>query len=359
MGELSLAAFCDRFDNEEACVRALVDAKWPNGFVCPKCEGREAYVIRSRRLPLFDCKSCRHQTSATAGTVMEGSRTSLVKWFRSMFLFAAPGGTNAVRLASDIEVTYKTAWLILHKLRHAVTNADKSVPLSGIVRVNTSTYGSKLNPTVFRLPEEHPLLAGATLHPDGHFTYVKMKQAPDCYIAGLSVSKHGGQAFISQHVHPQTTDLVCITGKYDPNRCRPLLDLCKQAYRWLNDTFHGLGAKHLQAYLDDYCFRINQSFQGHNPFLRLCRMCATTAVITYKSLINRGPAFSFLYQPPAIPAGYEELRPHFIKWYAKITGVVGDGHSASIVPICGFPMATETGKPYLTHPCPTTSAPTS
>ncbi|EXX85631.1 hypothetical protein BG53_07945 [Paenibacillus darwinianus] len=317
MGNLSFAAFCEQFDNEEACVQALCEARWPNGFVCPRCDGREAYIIRGRRLPLYDCKSCRHQTSATAGTIMEGSRTPLIKWFRSMFLFASSGGTNAVRLASDIHVTYKTAWLILHKIRHAVTNADKSLPLSGAVRVNTSTYGSKLNPTLGCLPGEHPLLAGASLHPDGHFTYVKMKQAPDCYIAGLSVSKYGGKAFIRQHVDPQSKDIVCITGKYDPNRCRPLLDICKQAYRWLNDTFHGLGAKHLQAYLDDYCFRLNESLQARNAFVRLYHMCATSAVMTYRSIINRGPAFSFRYLPPSVPPGYEDIQLRLLAWNAK------------------------------------------
>ncbi|WP_260982263.1 transposase, partial [Paenibacillus sp. 32O-W] len=56
-------AFRNRFKTEEDCIQFIYQAKWPDGFSCPRCRHRQAYVIRSRRLPLYECRSCRHQTS--------------------------------------------------------------------------------------------------------------------------------------------------------------------------------------------------------------------------------------------------------------------------------------------------------
>jgi transposase-like protein len=67
----------DRFSTEEACINYLFQVKWPHDFLCPRCETRQAYTIYTRRLPLYECTSCRHQTSLTVGTVMEGSKTEL------------------------------------------------------------------------------------------------------------------------------------------------------------------------------------------------------------------------------------------------------------------------------------------
>jgi transcription elongation factor Elf1 len=75
--ELSIEAFGRRFDTDEACARKLYRIKWPEGYLCPVCRHREASVIRTRRLPLYECKRCHHQTSLTVGTVMEKSKTPL------------------------------------------------------------------------------------------------------------------------------------------------------------------------------------------------------------------------------------------------------------------------------------------
>src|SRR5690554_457477 len=78
--------FQQQFDSEESAVSFLFCAKWPNGFRCPRCNHQEAYVITTRKQPLYECHSCRHQTSLTAGTVMENSRTSMFKWLAAFFL---------------------------------------------------------------------------------------------------------------------------------------------------------------------------------------------------------------------------------------------------------------------------------
>lgn len=121
--------------SEQDCMLALYKSKWPDGFRCPRCAHHEAYRIATRKLPLFECKNCRTQTSLIAGTIMEGTRTPLSSWFLAISLLAAPNGINAKQLARTISVTYKTAWLICHKIRHAMRCAEQKSLLTGVVRI--------------------------------------------------------------------------------------------------------------------------------------------------------------------------------------------------------------------------------
>ncbi|MFC5700047.1 transposase [Cohnella faecalis] len=68
-------SFCHQYSSEQACAEALFHARWPDGFRCPTCRHPHYYLTRTRRLPLYECRSCRVQTSVIAGTIMEGSST--------------------------------------------------------------------------------------------------------------------------------------------------------------------------------------------------------------------------------------------------------------------------------------------
>ena len=87
--------------SEKACEEYLFHLKWPNGFVCPYCGHGQAYTIHTRKQPLYECACCKHQTSLTAGTIMEGTRTSLIKWFTAIYNLAKPKETVNVFFASE------------------------------------------------------------------------------------------------------------------------------------------------------------------------------------------------------------------------------------------------------------------
>ncbi|MBU2762678.1 transposase, partial [Acidithiobacillus caldus] len=67
-----------RFGTEKACLEALKQKRWPEGFQCPKCGHDRGYWIAERKL--FQCGHCRHQTSVTAGTIFHSSNVPLVQW---------------------------------------------------------------------------------------------------------------------------------------------------------------------------------------------------------------------------------------------------------------------------------------
>jgi hypothetical protein len=284
---LTFELFCQQYSNEEACIQALFFSRWPDGFCCPRCAHRQFYIIRTRKLPLYECRLCHAQTSLIAGTIMEGSRTPLKSWFQALFLHSEPEGLSATRLASIIGTTYKTAWLICHKIRHAMTNAESNSLLSGLVRINWGVYGRPFNPTIFRHHQEHPLLAGATIGSDDRMTHLKLKQIPDEQLINDRITPSGSRAFTSQYVDPTATEVIIVTLKFSRHRFRPLIQICVRASQWINDTFQGIGAKHLQSYLDQFCYSFNIAQSNDNFFETLLYHSATTRTIKYPALISR------------------------------------------------------------------------
>jgi transposase-like protein len=285
---MTLDGFQQQFSTEEVCAEYLFQAKWPDGFSCPLCGHRHAYKTGTRRLPLYQCRHCRYQSSLTAGTVMEGSRTGLRKWFTAFYLVSrTDSGISAVRLSSIIQVTYKTAWLILHKIRHAMSLADGETLLSGVVRVNTASYGKPHNPTVNWHKKEQPFLVGSSLDDQGEPAYIKMKLIPDSHMRQRLVTPTGTQQFTERHIEPLSTDIQFVTGRFSPKRFHRLLLLASQAAIWINATFHGLGRRHLQAYLDEFGFRRNLSLRHGPIFSQLARLCAASPSIIYSVLTNK------------------------------------------------------------------------
>lgn len=279
--------FCLAFNSESICIEAFYAARWSNGFICPKCMNQDHYVIGSRRLPLYQCISCHTQTSLISGTIIEGSRTPLRLWFQAIFLHSQPGGISAKNLASIIGTTYKTAWLICHKIRHAMTCVDSQELLGGLVRVNWGNYGSPYNPSIFRHHQEHPLLVGASIDTSGEFRHLKIKQVHDKHLQHSHITLYATDIFAKHHVDPAAKEIIVINQKYSRNRIKPLIQISLRASRWINKTFKGIGPKHLQSYLDQFCYEYNMRKQNNNFFDALLNACSITPVITYPELIMR------------------------------------------------------------------------
>lgn len=279
INDLSYIAYCERFGTEQACIDTMFQFRWPNGFRCPSCRHPHYYLITSRRLPLYQCCSCGRQTSIIAGTVLEGSRTPLTTWFKAIYLLALPSGISATQLCQIIEVTYKTAWLIAHKIRNAMQQDDAFVQLSHVVRVDKVHYGS-----AYYRDARHPLLIGGTLDDHDNPVYVKIKQPDpsDVRTETRSINSSGIQAFIEKNVVPMSVTHVQ-RGPRHPILNQIILKTC----RWLNDTFHGIGAKHLQSYLDEFCYRLNLTLKNLQVQMPLIRICSMYRKITYKELIRK------------------------------------------------------------------------
>lgn len=249
------------FATEADCAAYVEKVKWQEGFICPRCQYRQAYVIRTRRLPLYECRSCRHQTSLIAGTIMEGSRTSLRKWLAAIWLVSLrEPGINAVQLQALLQVTYKTSWLILHKIRRAIHYHDTHDLMRGDVRGIIVFYGRPFSSPIVMHDKETAIIVAeaSSFSTGGPARQYKMKLIGREHLSGKLLLPSGCQHFTDQHVD-KNDDYETEINRYifRIRRDGRLYMMYRQARQWLNRTFHGIGAKYLQRYLDEFNFRLN------------------------------------------------------------------------------------------------------
>ena len=105
-----LREFVVEFGTEERCVEHLAGLRWPGGFACAGCGGRQAWRLKTRPR-VYECATCYRQESATAGTVFHRTRTDLTKWFLVAYLMGHDQrGVSAKFLQRELGVGYQTAW---------------------------------------------------------------------------------------------------------------------------------------------------------------------------------------------------------------------------------------------------------
>ena len=136
----SLREFQTQFATDDACRNYLARCRWPDGFICPRCGHRKAYLIGSPQL--WQCAGCRHQTSVTAGTILHRTKTALTVWFWAAYLMTTDKrGLSALLLQRQLGLgNYETAWMMLHKFRRAMVNVSRE-PLRGQVEVDDTWIG--------------------------------------------------------------------------------------------------------------------------------------------------------------------------------------------------------------------------
>jgi hypothetical protein len=112
------------FATEEACRAYLTRLRWPEGFRCPRCGFGKAWPVRG---VLLECGGCGCQTSVTAGTIFQDTRTPLPVWFRAMWwMTTQKNGASALGLQRVLGLkSYETAWAWLHKLRRAMVRPGR------------------------------------------------------------------------------------------------------------------------------------------------------------------------------------------------------------------------------------------
>lgn len=116
------------FTDKNIAREYLERTRWSDGVYCPHCGGVDRVKKlegKSHRPGLFQCGDCRKQFTVTVGTVFERSKVPLNKWLLATFLMASSKkGISAHQLHRTIDVTYKTAWFMFHRIREAMKTPD-------------------------------------------------------------------------------------------------------------------------------------------------------------------------------------------------------------------------------------------
>ena len=286
--------FQEQFCTEEACSEYLFDLRWPNGFICPRCGCREYYQISTRNK--YQCKSCRYQVSVTAGTVMDRSHLSLRIWVWAIYLVARDKrGYSAMQLSNELNLPYNTAWFLLHRIRHAMAQRDAHYVLTGIVELDDTYFGkSKKGGKRGRGTVKTKVLVALSKDEDGKPQFAKMQVVPN--LKGKTIAKFAEHSIVQGAVvqsDAYRSFRKPLAEKYlheyqvfntDSEMLRWLHIIIGNAKAFVLGTFHGLGEKHLQSYLDEFCYRFNRRLFHGEIFSRLLHAVTCSSALRFADL---------------------------------------------------------------------------
>lgn len=140
---MSLLEFQAKFPNEQSCWDYLGKMRWPEGFHCAKRQHATSCVLARHKV--FQCNACKAQQSATAQTIFHKSRVPLHKWFWCIyFMGTSKKGVPMLYLQRQLGInSYRTVWLMAHKIRHAMAYRDTYYTLGGTVEADEVFIGGK------------------------------------------------------------------------------------------------------------------------------------------------------------------------------------------------------------------------
>ncbi len=173
---VSLPEFFQRYGTEDRCAAALAALRWPLGFACPRCTSAAHYIVGHGARKLYQCQACRHQTSLTAGTLMDSTKLPLRTWFLAIFLISQDKtGLSSLALMRQLGTSYRTAWLIQHKLMKAMAAHDAAQPLDGAIQLDDAYLGGECPGVGGRgSPNKVPIVAAVQTNELGHPMRVKV-----------------------------------------------------------------------------------------------------------------------------------------------------------------------------------------
>ncbi len=127
------------FSDPDVCVAFVASLRWPDGPVCPSCEGTEHSYLTTRRV--WKCKACKRQFSVKVGTIFEDSPIGLDKWLTAIWIVAnSKNGVSSHELGRSVGLTQKSAWFVLQRIRLAMQSGSFQ-KFSGEVEVDETFVG--------------------------------------------------------------------------------------------------------------------------------------------------------------------------------------------------------------------------
>jgi transposase-like protein len=139
---MSLKEFNQKYGTEEQCEAALAAWRWPGGFVCPHCGGKEHAIVGMRRL--YSCHGCRRQTSLKSGTIFSRTLLPLVAWFQAMWLITqSKNSISTLELSRQLGVKWDSAHLMRHKLMSVMVEREAARKLDGRVEMDDAVLGGE------------------------------------------------------------------------------------------------------------------------------------------------------------------------------------------------------------------------
>ncbi len=305
---LNISQLAKYFSDEDAARALLEEMRWgKDGAVCPHCGGADPYKLTPKatskkpgRKGLYKCKACRKQFTVTVGTIFEDSHIPISKWLLALHLLASSKkGISAHQLHRNLGISYKGAWFMAMRLRHAATMGPLGHLMHGTVEIDETYVGAKRKrgtsrgrpslashkTTVVALVErgtgrvrafpmmrvtaatlgkaiEANLAPGATMMTDEYSAYKAV--AADADRKHVTVN-HSKDEYVRGDAHTNTVE--------------GFFSILK---RGINGTFHHVSRGHLSRYCDEFAFRYQNRKASDGDRTRLLVAGAEGKRLTYK-----------------------------------------------------------------------------
>ena len=272
--EMDLVKLMDGFHSDDKCRDVLEQLRWPDGVACLRCGSLHIRNTPSRNQ--YDCGSCGYQFSVTAGTMFHDSHLPLRKWFLAIYLMIeSKKGISALQLKRTLNVAYKTAWYLSHRVRAAVEDAYP-MRLRGIVEIDETFVGGKVRGKGHGYKGNKAVVVGAVQR--GGKISLKVIQARDRKTLHRFISEVTAdetEAYFTDEWAPyagiadENTRHETVNhsieewtrGEVHTNSVENVWSLLKRS---IIGAYHRVSIKHLDAYLDELEWRFNNR---DNPWL--------------------------------------------------------------------------------------------
>lgn len=294
---LSMRDFQAQYGNDEQCESALFAARWPQGWHCSRCHCSRSFPTRNRSgRQLWECLICGYQSSSIVGTVFEHTKLPLSTWFLAMYLMTqSKNSVSALELKRQLGVTYKTAWLLKHKLLQTMLLREEPRRLEARVEIDDAYLGGEraghmhggrgsFNKSAF--------VAAVQTDPDGkpHF----MRLSPIASFTNEAL-KAWALKNLAPTAHVVSDGLICFrqVRQVGASHERHVTGSGRQAakraeFRWVNTmlgnlktalagTYHSFDhTKYAARYLAEFAYRFNRRFDLAAMLPRLLRAAVST-----------------------------------------------------------------------------------
>ena len=274
----TLLQMMDTLHTEEDCRVYLENVRWNGKPICPHCgsisENHYKLTQNGEFKGLYKCRDCGKRFTVRQGTMFEGSNLPLKKWFYAIYLFLShKRGISSCQLAKDIGVTQKTAWFMLHRIRHNVKDDDAD--FNDMTQVDETYVGGKTQRNRGgqgrSIKQKTPVMG---LLSDGKVYARVIKNASSKVLLGIidelvrkgsTVISDGWKGYNKvkeRYIHEVVEHNLKVYVNADGFHTNSIEGFWSQLKRGIIGIYFLVSPKHLQNYCKEFVFRYNTRKQS-------------------------------------------------------------------------------------------------